>query len=88
MGIKFSYKGVFLLLFVVICSNLLFTPLLRMLDVSQMYSIWIVTSISASIMLTIVMSFIDGTYSSKVQLIVRFVFFLVGCTFITYMIVF
>ncbi|HEK9102640.1 hypothetical protein KFD70_21595 [Bacillus pfraonensis] len=88
MGIKFSYKGVFLLLFVVICSNLLFTPLLRMLDVSQMYSIWIVTSISASIMLTIVISFIDGTYSSKVQIIVRFVSFLVGCTFLTYMIVF
>nr|WP_277818627.1 hypothetical protein [Bacillus sp. TL12] len=77
-----------MLLFVVICSNLLFTPLLRMLDVSQMYSIWIVTSISASIMLTIVISFIDGTYSSKVQLIARFVFFLVGCIFITYMIVF
>ncbi|PFA22610.1 MULTISPECIES: hypothetical protein [Bacillus cereus group] len=88
MGIKFSYKGVFLLLFVVICSNLLFTPFLRMLDVSQMHSIWIVTSISASMMLTIVVSFIDGTYSSKVQLIVRFVFFLVGCTLLTHMIVF
>lgn len=88
MRIKFSYKSVFLLLFVVVCSNLLFALLLRMLDVSQMHSIWIVTSISASMMLTIVVSFIDGTYSSKVQLIVRFVSFLVSCTLLTYMIVF
>ncbi|KEK23536.1 hypothetical protein [Bacillus gaemokensis] len=88
MSIKFSYKSVFLLLFVVVCSNLLFTPLLKMLEVSQMHSIWIVTSISASIMLTIVVSFIDGTYSSKIQLFVRFVSFLVGCTLLTYMIAF
>ncbi|MBO1581711.1 hypothetical protein [Bacillus sp. XF8] len=88
MSIKFSYKGVFLFLIGVICSNLLFTPFLRMLDVSQMHSIWIVTSISASIMLTIVLSFIDGTYSSKIQLFFRFVLFLVACTLFTYIIIF
>ena len=54
MNIKFSYKGVFLLLFGVICANLLFVPILRMLHLSQMHSIWLVTSIAASILLTVV----------------------------------
>jgi len=87
MNIKFSYKGVFLLLFGVICANLLFVPLLRMLHLSQMYSIWLVTSIAASILLTIV-SFIDGSFASKAQLFFRFILFSIGCTFVTYMIVF
>ncbi|EOO20639.1 MULTISPECIES: hypothetical protein [Bacillus] len=88
MNIKFSYKGVFLLLFGVICANLLFVPLLRMLNLSQMHSIWIVTSIAASVLLTIVVSFIDGTFVSKVQLFIRFILFSVGCTLFTYIIVF
>ena len=88
MNIKFSYKGVFLLLFGVICANLLFVPLLRMLNLSQMHSIWLVTSIAASVLLTIVVSFIDGTFVSKVQLFIRFIVFSVGCTLFTYIIVF
>lgn len=88
MNIKFSYKGVFLLLFGVICANLLFVPLLGMLNLSQMHSIWLVTSIAASVLLTIVVSFIDGTFVSKVQLFIRFVLFSVGCTLFTYIIVF
>ncbi|EJP97684.1 hypothetical protein [Bacillus cereus] len=88
MNIKFSYKGVFLLLFGVICANLLFVPLLRMLNLSQMHSIWLVTSFAASILLTIVVSFIDGTFVSKVQLFIRFILFSVGCTLFTYIIVF
>ncbi|MDM5154957.1 hypothetical protein QUF88_14355 [Bacillus sp. DX1.1] len=88
MSVKFSYKGIFLFLFGVVCSNFIFTPLLRMFHVSSQQSIWIVTSISASIMLTIVVSFIDGTYKSKFQLFVRFLFFLAGCTFLTYILVF
>ena len=68
MNIKFSYRGVFLLLFGVICANLLFVPLLRMLHLSQMHSIWLVTSIAASILLTVVVSFIDGSFASKAQL--------------------
>ncbi|MED0989347.1 hypothetical protein [Bacillus nitratireducens] len=88
MNIKFSYKGVFLLLFGVICANLLFVPLLRMLNLSQMHSIWLVTSIVASVLLTIVVSFIDGTFVSKVQLFIRFILFSVGCTLFTYIIVF
>ncbi|MGU3354654.1 hypothetical protein ACLBWW_23400 [Bacillus sp. M5A3_1b] len=88
MNIKFSYKGVFLLLFGVICANLLFVPLLRMLHLSQMYSIWLVTSIAASILLTVVVSFIDGSLASKTHLFFRFILFSIGCTFITYMIVF
>ncbi|MGW5953156.1 hypothetical protein [Bacillus mycoides] len=88
MNIKFSYKGVFLLLFGVICANLFFVPLLRMLNLSQMHSIWIVTSIAASVLLTIVVSFIDGTFVSKVQLFIRFILFSVGCTLFTYIIVF
>ncbi len=51
MNIKFSYKGVFILLFGVICANLLLVPLLRMLNLSQMHSIWLVTSFAASILL-------------------------------------
>ncbi|MBJ8054637.1 hypothetical protein JDS87_22470 [Bacillus cereus] len=88
MNIKFSYKGVFILLFGVICANLLLVPLLRMLNLSQMHSIWIVTSIAASVLLTIVVSFIDGTFVSKVQLFIRFILFSVGCTLFTYIIVF
>ncbi|KFN01247.1 hypothetical protein D0U04_27720 [Bacillus clarus] len=88
MDIKFSYKGVFLLLFGVICANLLFVPLLGMLKLSQLHSIWFVTSLSASVLLTIVVSFIDGTYASKAQLFIRFVLFLAGCTLFTYIIVF
>ncbi|MDH4424770.1 hypothetical protein QEZ44_26325 [Bacillus cereus] len=88
MNIKFSYKGVFLLLFGVICANLLFVPLLRMLNLSQMHSIWLVTSIAASVLLTIVVSFIDGTFVSKFQLFIRFILFSVGCTLFTYIIVF
>ncbi|HHY2675157.1 hypothetical protein ACWKTL_24225 [Bacillus toyonensis] len=88
MNIKFSYKGVFILLFGVICANLLLVPLLRMLNLSQMHSIWLVTSIAASVLLTIVVSFIDGTFVSKVQLFIRFVLFSVGCTLFTYIIVF
>ncbi|PEC19005.1 hypothetical protein [Bacillus cereus] len=88
MNIKFSYKGVFLLLFGVICANLIFVPLLRMLSLSQMHSIWLVTSIAASVLLTIVVSFIDGTFVSKVQLFIRFILFAVGCTLFTYIIVF
>ncbi|QUG84135.1 hypothetical protein [Bacillus nitratireducens] len=88
MNIKFSYKGVFLLLFGVICANLLFVPLLRTLNLSQMHSIWLVTSIVASVLLTIVVSFIDGTFVSKVQLFIRFILFSVGCTLFTYIIVF
>ncbi|EJR40186.1 MULTISPECIES: hypothetical protein [Bacillus cereus group] len=88
MNIKFSYKGVFLLLFGVICANLLFVPLLRMLNLSQMHSIWLVTSFAASILLTVVVSFIDGTFVSKVQLFIRFILFSVGCTLFTYIIVF
>ncbi len=68
MNIKFSYKGVFLLLFGVICANLLFVPLLGMLNLSQMHSIWLVTSIAASVLLTVVVSFIDGSFASKAQL--------------------
>ncbi|MFD6507076.1 MULTISPECIES: hypothetical protein [unclassified Bacillus (in: firmicutes)] len=88
MYIKFSYKGVFLLLFGVICANLIFVPLLRMLNLSQMHSIWLVTSIVASVLLTIVVSFIDGIFVSKVQLFIRFILFSVGCTLFTYIIVF
>ncbi|PFW55329.1 hypothetical protein COL13_20890 [Bacillus cereus] len=88
MHIKFSYKGVFLLLFGVICANLLFVPLLRMFNLSQMHSIWLVTSIAASVLLTVVVSFIDGSFASKAQLCFRFIIFSVGCTFFTYMIVF
>ncbi|PGA90685.1 hypothetical protein [Bacillus toyonensis] len=88
MNIKFSYKGVFILLFGVICANLLLVPLLRMLNLSQMHSIWLVTSIAASVLLTIVVSFIDGTFVSKVQLFIRFILFSVGCTLFTYIIVF
>ncbi|EMA6343974.1 hypothetical protein ACH0R4_RS10135 [Bacillus cytotoxicus] len=88
MNVKFSYKGVFLFLSVVVCSNLLFTPLLKMLHVSKMYSLWIVTSMSASIMLTVVVSFVDGTYSSKWQLLQRFTLFLIGCTLLTYITIF
>ncbi|MBJ7949868.1 hypothetical protein OCF65_23340 [Bacillus toyonensis] len=88
MNIKFSYKGVFILLFGVICANLLLVPLLRILNLSQMHSIWLVTSIAASVLLTIVVSFIDGTFVSKVQLFIRFVLFSVGCTLFTYIIVF
>ncbi|ARJ22135.1 hypothetical protein J7E43_10825 [Bacillus sp. ISL-8] len=88
MNIKFSYKGVFILLFGVICANLLLVPLLRMLNLPQMHSIWIVTSIAASVLLTIVVSFIDGTFVSKVQLFIRFILFSVGCTLFTYIIVF
>ncbi|EJR62165.1 hypothetical protein IIO_02601 [Bacillus cereus VD115] len=88
MNIKFSYKGVFILLFGVICANLLIVPLLRMLNLSQMHSIWLVTSIAASVLLTIVVSFIDGTFVSKVQLFIRFILFSVGCTLFTYIIVF
>ncbi|MFK4427409.1 hypothetical protein [Bacillus sp. RC51] len=88
MNIKFSYKGVFILLFGVICANLLLVPLLRMLNLPQMHSIWIVTSIAASVLLTIVVSFIDGTVVSKVQLFIRFILFSVGCTLFTYIIVF
>ncbi|CAM3801802.1 hypothetical protein HWX41_12220 [Bacillus paramycoides] len=88
MHIKFSYKGVFLLLFGVICSNLIFVPLLRMLNLSQMHSIWLITSIATSVLLTIVVSFIDGTFVSKAQLFFRFILFSVGCTLFTYMIVF
>ncbi|EEL22966.1 hypothetical protein bcere0017_22220 [Bacillus cereus Rock1-3] len=53
-----------------------------------MHSIWLVTSIAASVLLTIVVSFIDGTFVSKVQLFIRFVLFSVGCTLFTYIIVF
>ena len=67
MNIKFSYKGVFLLLFGVICANY-FCPLLGMLNLSQMHSIWLVTSIAASVLLTVVVSFIDGSFASKAQL--------------------
>ncbi|ARC28307.1 MULTISPECIES: hypothetical protein [Bacillus] len=88
MNIKFSYKGVFILLFGVICANLLLVPVLRILNLSQMHSIWLVTSIAASVLLTIVVSFIDGTFVSKVQLFIRFVLFSVGCTLFTYIIVF
>ncbi|PGB07941.1 hypothetical protein [Bacillus toyonensis] len=88
MNIKFSYKGVFILLFGVICENLLLVPVLRMLNLSQMHSIWLVTSIAASVLLTIVVSFIDGTFVSKVQLFIRFILFSVGCTLFTYIIVF
>ncbi|HDR7951037.1 TPA: hypothetical protein QCY38_004805 [Bacillus toyonensis] len=88
MNIKFSYKGVFILLFGVICANLLLVPLLRMLNLSQMHSIWLVTSIAASVLLTIVVSFIDGTFVSKVHLFIRFILFSVGCTLFTYIIVF
>lgn len=88
MNIKFSYKGVFLLLFGVICANLLFVPLLGMLNLSQMHSIWLVTSIAASVSLTVVVSFIDGSFASKAQLFFRFILFSIGCTFVTYMIVF
>ncbi|EOP25318.1 MULTISPECIES: hypothetical protein [Bacillus] len=88
MNIKFSYKGVFILLFGVICANLLLVPVLRMLNLSQMHSIWLVTSIAASVLLTIVVSFIDGTFVSKVQLFIRFILFSVGCTLFTYIIVF
>ncbi|PGM87521.1 hypothetical protein [Bacillus cereus] len=88
MNIKFSYKGVFILLFGVICANLLLVPFLRMLNLPQMHSIWIVTSIAASVLLTIVVSFIDGTFVSKVQLFIRFILFSVGCTLFTYIIVF
>ena len=45
-----------------------FVPLLRMLHLSQMHSIWLVTSIAASILLTVVVSFIDGSFASKAQL--------------------
>lgn len=69
MNIKFSYKGVFLLLFGVICANLLFVPLLGMLNLSQMHSIWLVTSIAASVLLTVVVSFIDGSFASKAQFV-------------------
>ena len=88
MNIKFSYKGVFILLFGVICANLLLVPVLRILNLSQMHSIWLVTSIAASVLLTIVVSFIDGTFVSKVQLFIRFILFSVGCTLFTYIIVF
>ncbi|AKR09422.1 hypothetical protein ICM_01675 [Bacillus cereus BAG1X2-3] len=88
MNIKFSYKGVFLLLFGVICANLLFVPLLGMLNLSQMHSIWLVTSIAASVLLTVVVSFIDGSFASKAQLSFRFILFSIVCTLITYMIVF
>ncbi|AXK18387.1 MULTISPECIES: hypothetical protein [Bacillus] len=88
MNIKFSYKGVFILLFGVICANLLLVPVLRMLNLSQMHSIWLVTSIAASVLLTIVVSFIDGTFVSKGQLFIRFILFSVGCTLFTYIIVF
>jgi hypothetical protein len=88
MNIKFSYKGVFILLFGVICANLLLVPLLRMLNLSQMHSIWLVTSFAASILLTVVVSFIDGSYASKAQLFFRFILFSVGCTLFTYIIVF
>ncbi|PHB26553.1 hypothetical protein [Bacillus toyonensis] len=88
MNIKFSYKGVFILLFGVICANLLLVPVLRMLNLSQMHSIWLVTSIAASVLLSIVVSFIDGTFVSKVQLFIRFILFSVGCTLFTYIIVF
>ncbi|OKO54436.1 hypothetical protein ABH17_018555 [Bacillus toyonensis] len=88
MNIKFSYKGVFILLFGVICANLLLVPVLRILNLSQMHSIWLVTSIATSVLLTIVVSFIDGTFVSKVQLFIRFVLFSVGCTLFTYIIVF
>jgi hypothetical protein len=88
MNIKFSYKGVFILLFGVICANLLLVPLLRMLNLPQMHSIWIVTSIAASVLLTVVVSFIDGSFASKAQLFFRFILFSIGCTFLTYMIAF
>ncbi|MES9798741.1 hypothetical protein [Bacillus toyonensis] len=70
------------------CANLLLVPVLRILNLSQMHSIWLVTSIAASVLLTIVVSFIDGTFVSKVQLFIRFVLFSVGCTLFTYIIVF
>ena len=52
-----------------------FVPLLRMLHLSQMYSIWLVTSIAASILLTIVVSFIDGSFASKAQLFLDLYYF-------------
>ncbi|MEC2449128.1 hypothetical protein P9Z54_19230 [Bacillus cereus] len=75
MNIKFSYKGVFLLLFGVICANLLFVPLLGMLNLSQMHSIWLVTSIAASVLLRVVVSFIDGSFASNALLFFRFILF-------------
>ena len=45
-----------------------FVPLLGMLNLSQMHSIWLVTSIAASVLLTVVVSFIDGSFASKAQL--------------------
>ncbi|NKW73968.1 hypothetical protein HB667_08830 [Bacillus cereus] len=72
----------------VILSDRLFVPLLGMLNLSQMHSIWLVTSIAASVSLTVVVSFIDGSFASKAQLFFRFILFSIGCTFVTYMIVF
>lgn len=65
-----------------------FVPLLGMLNLSQMHSIWLVTSIAASVLLTVVVSFIDGSFASKAQLFFRFILFSIGCTLVTYMIVF
>lgn len=86
--IRFSYKGAFLFFTFVILANLLFTPLLTAIGLSNQMSLFLANSITCSIGLAFVVLVIEKKYKDKLHALKFFLFLLFLCTAASYYLVF
>ncbi|MGC4378023.1 hypothetical protein WD019_13905 [Fictibacillus sp. Mic-4] len=85
---RFSLKGIFTFLLIVCGSNIVFVPVLTALGIRKDISLFISTSISASMALTIVLTYIDAIFKERKPLLKCFLFSLAGCSALSYLLIY